>query len=727
MDVLPLGLLHLRESEIVRLCGLARAARGQEAARQGKITQAERVAGTLRATIPGGETSRVVAAHFSDAGMDAWECSCPVGAAQKPEGAGPEVSNPEAAAERPQEEHPQELLHVLACEDVAVLLSAWLQNPRQFLTAGDAQPEPPARVPALQGREAAPVSPLADQPSAPAPLESLGPSARRFLEVLALAGGSASDEEARRLFARMNLGPIEAAPQVLSQLQEAGWLAPLQPGSRGRSRSLADEPRSWAIPEKLLMQVHRVVALEEAAMGTGGDGLSAQLAEGLRLPEQLVLALALAVAQPPAADLLQRLQEQLAVSGEQARFLLALLFQAGLISGEQAHLKTPAAGTASQEQPGLDSGAVAGETLLRGARFLLWREAREVARDLLSLWLYARPARELADLRDAGVRVATLHKRERQTTSDIAAENQAAKAFVLDLLGAVPAGRWWSFSSWVEFVWRFRPEFLRGRQQALLRPEWWLERASDGELLSPEVRAEWREAEGRYLALLFRRACYFLGLLDLAFDAQGRLKAFRVTAQGALILHKTAPANQQHSAAPADVPPSQNDTKPLPLQMQGDDCLAVSLAALRNANSSALETLLHWCEPAGATTDGLLLRPTARRVAAALDAHRDLETWLAALDSSAPAQPALRSLVARVRGWAAVYGRVQLSSPVALLEVADAALMRELERVVHLAERRDHLLAPELAVISPAEVEPLIDDLRRRGYLAWMMPNEDAH
>jgi hypothetical protein len=121
------------------------------------------------------------------------------------------------------------------------------------------------------------------------------------------------------------------------------------------------------------------------------------------------------------------------------------------------------------------------------------------------------------------------------------------------------------------------------------------------------------------------------------------------------------------------------------------------------------------------------MRPTARRVAAALDAHRDLEAWLAALDSNTPAQPTMNALVARVRGWTAAYGRVRLSPSVALLEVSDASLMRELERVANLAERRDHLLAPEMAVIRPAEVEPLINDLRRRGYLPWMMRDEDAY
>jgi hypothetical protein len=729
VDALPLALLRLRESEIVRLCGLARAARGQELLRQGKIVQAERSAGTLRATILEGETSRVVAAHFSDAGMDAWECSCSIFTERR--AAAPNAQPPMDAspAEQPQEPASSPALPAFACEHVAALLSAWLHGPRRFQMEGGkpasqqtASPEvaPPA-PPETALASLAPAS--GGVPPAPAALESLGSVPHRLLGLLALVGGRVTDEEAQRLFARMGLGPIEAAPQILSHLQEAGWLEPLQPGNRGRSRPLVVlESRGWMIPAELLAQVPREVALEAITVGAEGAELRIQRAEGQGLPGQLVLALALVLANSTSDDRARTLEEHLAVPVEQARFFLRLLYLAGLSPDEPFIPKGAKSSAAPPEQAEVNAGGAFGATLLRGARFLLWREADEVQGDLLTLWRHAHLTGELADLREAGVRVAISNHRERRKIgADIVAEHQAAKAFVLDLLGAVPVGRWWSFGSWVEFVWRFRPEFLRGRQQALLRPEWWLERVEDGEALSPEVRAEWRQAEGRYLALLFRRALHWLGLLDLAFDAQGRLKAFRVTPAGARLFQKPSPVETPPSAeqaVPQAVKPRKKE-QPFPLQAMGDDRLLVPLAALREANPSMLENVLHWCEPAGATADGLLVQPTARRVAAALDAQRDLEAWLAALESTRPAHPAMSALVARVRGWAAAYGRVQISSPVALLEVADAALMRELERVVNLAERRDHVLSPELAVIRPAEVEALLEDLRRRGYAPW--------
>jgi hypothetical protein len=255
-----------------------------------------------------------------------------------------------------------------------------------------------------------------------------------------------------------------------------------------------------------------------------------------------------------------------------------------------------------------------------------------------------------------------------------------------------------------------------------------------GAVLRGEVRAEWRAGEGRYLALLFRRALHWLGVLDLAFDAQGRLQAFRVTEPGARLLAGAAAtvAAVPPAVAPAATIPKKKPTKKQPTKQQPpswavrDDGVLVSLAGLR-AGAVDLEAALAWCEPAGATSEGLLLRPTARRVAAALDAGHALEAWLAWLEANTAANAARGALLARLRGWAARYGRARLYPAVALLEVADAALMRELERVASLDARRDHALSPELAVIRSADVEPLLEELRRRGYAPWMMPDETAH
>lgn len=353
-------------------------------------------------------------------------------------------------------------------------------------------------------------------------------------------------------------------------------------------------------------------------------------------------------------------------------------------------------------------------TLLSTYRLLLARPETEVARDLFTHWLHAHSARELLELRDAGVRVAWLKQREARHPSDVAAENLAARQFVVQLLRWAPAGRWWSFRSLVEFVWRFQPTFLRGRQQTFLRPQWWLERLPDGHELSMDVRAEWRQAEGRYIALLLRRALHWLGAVDLALDAQGRLKGFRVTALGAFLLG----AEAQYQAVPVPV-----GLLSALLQLEEDGTL---LARLGGLDSERLETLLWWCEPVGATAEALRFLPSAERVAAALDAGQDLATWLAWLEQQHQSA-ALTALLAQVRRWAALYGQVCLYESVTVLDVSDPALLHELEATLDLSARFvDHALGSGLVVLRSGTVETLVEEMRRRGYVPWITAYETS-
>jgi hypothetical protein len=761
-EYLPAALLHLREAEIVRLCGLARAARGQEYARKARVEQPEREAGTLRATVLEGEAASTALARFSDAGLETWECSC--SSLHAPSADGAALSAP------------------MPCEHIAALLYAWVRAAAQFRLAG-APPQPvhpsasdrpqapaaqPAAAPPQAGSQPQPQQPEAQKAPAPAPeplsarLERLDQTSRRLLDALTLAGGSVTEREALRLFARLELGTPEDARTALERLRQRGLILPVLTAAPPARAPAPAEPAGWSLPDDLLAALPRSLPLlpllpssdavnegqqpearaapEGAPVGSpqastkpacaGWDGRqlrggaavgqlsggwpSEGASSGAALPALLLLVAAQMVdraasapdaapAQKPAlrsaldldAALALPWAQQLDTSPEQVRFCLALLRLAGFAP--------PAA-----------SDARASETLLRAYQFLLGRRPAEVLRDLFSQWLHAHSVQELLDLRDAGVRVAWLSRRETRHTPDIAAENQAARQFVVDLLRWVPAGCWWSFSSLIDFCWRFRPDFLQGRQQTFLRPQWWLERLPGGQPLSLEVRAEWRQGEGRYIALLFRRALRWLGIVDLALDAQGRLKGFRITPLGSFLLGTVATVDEAAQAS-----------RPLPeaLRPLEDGALLAPLDAL---SEGALETLLCWCAPAGATAAGLRFLPSAERVAASLDAGHNLEEWLALLEQS-PRRTAFDPLIAQLRRWAGVYGQVQVYESATLLEVASPALWRELEVTLHLSEQySDHLLAPGLAVLRPETVEPLAGELRRRGYTPWMIDDETA-
>lgn len=752
-DVLPVALLHLREAEVVRLCGLARAARGQDWARAGKVHQAERSAGTLRATVLEGGAARAVQARFSDSGLDAWDCVCSPAA--------PDQTSSSLAIRPP-------------CEHVAALLSLWVRKPEQFRRAERAADDSAASVPARRTplalaeadkaadeAAAAPVVPDSPVPalvhnfSMPVPmlapngadLERLDEPLRPLLNLLALSGGSVTVQEAQRLFVRLELGEPEVALAALERLQEAGFVQPVfaaaSPSSIPKQAAATGNQTGWAIPDAVLSHILRVVPLEPLSeapdLAQPAPGLTVQRAD-LVLPRLLVLLAAqvvdrsvpepqTAASQPPAlhslvdvdATLADQWAPRLEVSPEQARFGLALLRALGMLP------QTAAAWTREQRAAALArppfSAEQARELLLRVYRLALARPAAEVARDLFAQWLHAESARELVELRDAGVRVAWQRERESRHAPNIAAENLAARRFIVDLLRWVPAGRWWSFSSLVEFVWRFQPGFLRGRQQTFLRPQWWLERLPGGQPLAMDERAAWRQAEGRYIALLLRRALCWLGVVELALDEQGRLKGFRVTPLGAFLLGTAARGKSGvPMSANAPSPPERPEPeRPDALQVQDDGIL---LAALDALPMERLEMLLWWCEPAGATATALRFRPSARAFAAALDAGQDLAAWRAWL-RALPPSAALTALLDDIERWAARYGQVRLVDGATLLEVIDPALLPELEATLDLARQYiDHRLAPGLAVLRSDAVVALLEELRRRGYSPWVTDDE---
>jgi hypothetical protein len=717
-DFLPAALLHLREAEVVRLCGLARAARGQDFARTGKVSQAERLAGTLRATVLEGELARAVQARFSESGLDAWECACSP--------ASPDETSSMLIARPP-------------CEHVAALLSLWVREPEQFRRAVPTRPVPEARErgAAASAAEAPQVS---EPEPAPVPSPTLADLAHleetlsRLLNLLVLAGGRVTAEEAKRLFTRLELGEPEAALAALERLREAGFVLPVFAASSPRPRAAADGPSGWMVSEAALGFVRRVVPLKPLSELPEPErsalGLHVQAA-ALALPRLLVLVAAQLVDRSASASHAAESQQreprslleldaalagqwasQLQAAPEQVRFCLALLRGLGVLPATLAARPREPRSAALARPP--FAAEQARETLLRVSRLALARPEAEVLRDLFAQWLHDENARELVELRDAGVRVAWQSQRQSRHALTLAAENRAARQFMVEMLRWVPVGQWWDFGALVEFVWRFQPGFLRGRQETFLRPQWWLERLPDGQPLAMDVRAEWRQAEGRYIALLLRRALHWLGVVDLALDAQGRLKGFRVTALGAFLLG----AGPMPEPLPASAP-----AQPEMLQVHDDGTL---LAALDDMSLEWLEMLLWWCEPLGATATALRFRPSAERFAAALDAGRDVAAWRGWLEAL-PQRAALTALLEQMERWAALYGQVRLSEAAALLEVADVALLHELEATLGLSARYvDYELAPGLVVLRPAAVEALLEAMQRRGYSPWVVNDEAA-
>jgi hypothetical protein len=127
------ALLRLRESDVVRLCGLAATARGLELVSRRAVVRARREGARLSAQVQSladaATTACVVIAGESLSGSPPWSCTCPAGqahAAGAKQGVRAAADHAEAGADE------------LACEHVAAVLSTWIRHPGEFAPAGAA-------------------------------------------------------------------------------------------------------------------------------------------------------------------------------------------------------------------------------------------------------------------------------------------------------------------------------------------------------------------------------------------------------------------------------------------------------------------------------------------------------------------------------------------------------------------------------------------------------------
>lgn len=108
----PASLLRLKEGEVVRLCGLAAAASGLEAAARHEVREARRTGARLEATVVDERASRVwveITGETTATGM-VWHCSSDLPAAGTESGPGA----------------------TLGCAHVAAVLTAWIRAPGDF-------------------------------------------------------------------------------------------------------------------------------------------------------------------------------------------------------------------------------------------------------------------------------------------------------------------------------------------------------------------------------------------------------------------------------------------------------------------------------------------------------------------------------------------------------------------------------------------------------------------
>jgi hypothetical protein len=132
--------------------------------------------------------------------------------------------------------------------------------------------------------------------------------------------------------------------------------------------------------------------------------------------------------------------------------------------------------------------------------------------------------------------------------------------------------------------------------------------------------------------------------------------------------------------------------------------------------------LLRWASPVGFSRTLIRYRLDRDKLHQIFEQGDDPDALVAAWRACVDFEP-LPEIVAWWQYWHERYARVRFYPPQALLQTRDALTMRELQMALpSLQALITSPLSPDAALLRPDEVDQLLDDLTRQGY----MPKESV-
>lgn len=573
---------------------------------------------------------------------------------------------------------------------------------------------------------------------------TLEKSQRQLLAALTLAGGSMMDEDLRGLFERFNLGQPTQLQGVLLALQgkallfrtslnsssqqriglngvllDIGWHVPLEVRAalhvsapttifdvRDETSGVQhiQEAEPYTLLSTLLL-VARTLNDAQAEQANSKEERPAQLRAAGSLTDRTTNPLtsdgSVALPQPPdqiAPALLARARTSLPLSPALVQFATRLLRLSDILykDDETARL----------------------HVLTNAAQLLLGPSRNEVLRDLFERWLTHSSYEELFALEEEGLRLrcrALSLNHPILRSGELEAENSEARQSLITLLTETPTNQWISFNAFARFVYRINPLFLQKRQRLFSSPHWWIEQ-EEGHPLQPTKLSDWLHAEFHYLARLLSGPLHWLGVCDVAFSQEGRLLAFRLTPF----------ADWLFNGVPLE-PESTGASATLNTLVEIVDTQNV-LVTCSVTTWPIVQILEAFTEAAGTQAGRLHYRVTPKAISGALGEGRPPTTLLELLrtlaQTTASTSDALSQLLAQLERWVAGYGRVRIYTEVAMLEAADAVVMRELSATTIVDEQIVQTIQPTLHILKKSGAEGIIDDLKRRGQLPLLHDEE---
>lgn len=577
---------------------------------------------------------------------------------------------------------------------------------------------------------------------------------RQLLATLTLAGGSITDDDLRSLFERFSLGQPDTLQRTLLALQGKGLLFRTSFNSSlqqrlGMSTSLLDI--GWYVPAEVRAALRvnvPVTAFDVEKVPGGENGLPRVVQAQLEqlLPASLLVARTLdgyqltdddekeergllgrgplrpigglqnegqGIVPPPermpSNALMAFVRQAVPRSEEFLRFIIRLLRVSDIVHRD-------------------DQGSPYLRALPNVARLFLEADPVEVLSDLFALWLTHASYDELYDLREEGLRLYTRSTPMNQPVirlGELATENTAARQTIVRLLSYAPLNQWMNFAAFARFMYKLNPFFLQKRQPTFSPPHWWLEQEK-GQPLRPSQTAEWMRVEGRYLARLLQGPLHWWGMTDVALSEDGNLLAFRLTPVAGWLLHGydmplSATKGWRLRGSEGLLEAMRDVT------VVEDDTLCVPCA---RAAWPLIQLLEDFATQVGVRAGRLCYQLSPDALSMALSKGQQPAALFTLLEGIAGAQDAeqgdrLRTLLAQLERWTANYGRVRIYTDVALLEVADSMVMRELKATTSIQEQVAQTIHPALLILKRQGAALLTEELKRRGQTPLLHEEED--
>jgi hypothetical protein len=777
MSESPLAvLLRLRESDVVRACGLAAAARGLDLAGRHLIRGGRRVGGRISGEVQleGDAYAAAWLEILDDAPMPTfrWGCSC---APTTAGASGPETADPPPAAGE------------LACAHVAAVLTQWIRHPADFAAADAAVDTAPRMRPidagALARAPAAAAAPLTPEPSAtspplPAPrhlalrdeLERLPESELRAVAERILGTEYAPESERRALIERLGvtLGDPAQMTQILRRIDPAAlaFAQAIALLGGGLTAAELDGMAQRAGVGRTYMEAC-VAVLERHGLLFRAAGSAPPVAltsdrtwrrfSGWHLPAEIAAALGRSLPAFPVPGASVTDGDATApprygrVQRATARPLCATL---ALLSHSPAPLRpgspvvralapteptTPARGHRLPLVPG-DPPAAALAAWARGARVPLGlaRMARRALLWALDTGGADHPFAALDRLPHAEWPLALragfavwLAAASHAELVDLALEADGVQARCDPAHPALrPATLAAENAAARRFVARllmYAPVGTWITVDRLLDLVWWLDPFFlRGRELALGAPSWWLAdtADGRMLRADSREewrradARYLLALLTGPFHWWGVIDLAGDRGGPPRALRVTPfgaflLGASERAPGALDALAAGWGAAVLPTR---EGALAVQPLA---AGPALLDALAPWADVAGVAGGRLILRPSPDRICRALDAGLDPAaalTQLRALDTRDHTQAAA-ALGAALDGCRARYGHARITSGQTLLEADDAATLQEALAAAPAVAARTCLLAPHLALAAAADHAELEAALNRRGFV----------